>query len=348
MTRYGIAAGLLALYVTGAVWVVGREGETYRLSLQHVPVVSPVEPNPPADTTKHEPPAPPPVVPIDTPKAVPAPPDTPKLVPALPDTPKPKQVPDKSVAVALKKMPVPAPASALWNEDFMKKTWDVDRLSVEDERRLGEALHGLVLMFHHRVDSGPEWERVRMAADPYLEARSRKEFEYKFAVLDSDACCAFSLPGGYVYVCRGLFDLIGKEEDYALEFVLAHEIAHVDQRHALMCLQDPDVKGLELGTLQAFLAVIIPWGYMDRLEYDADRWADTQMNKLGHTKRERLAFLRKWRGYARTNGFESARGLPKPESSLSPFENHSRAHPTVYDRLKRLGELTKPDPVRGR
>ena len=39
---------------------------------------------------------------------------------------------------------------------------------------------------------------------------------------------AFSTPGGYIYVSRGLFDLIGEDEDYALRFAVGHEIAHVD------------------------------------------------------------------------------------------------------------------------
>jgi hypothetical protein len=348
MTRYGVAAALLALYVCGAVWAVRRQGEAYRASLKPAPSVSHVETAPPPlpDVKTEGPPSPPSPVPspaapplaMSTAKTAPAPAVTPaKAAPAAPVAPKP----------AAPRTPGPA-TSSFWNQDAMTKTWDVDHLSVEDERRLGLVLNELVLRFHHPIETGPDWQRVMEAAAPYLKARARPQIEYTFTVLDSDACCAFSHPGGYVYVCRGLFELIGEEEEYALEFVLAHEIAHVDRRHALECLQDPGLKGLKLGTLQAFLAVIFPRGYMDRLEYDADLWAYTRMTQLGRTPRERLAFLRKWRGYARTNGFENIRGLPTPKSELSPFENHSRAHPPVYLRLKRLEELTKPDPVRGR
>ena len=104
--------------------------------------------------------------------------------------------------------------------------------------------------------------------------RSRKELDYTFTILDSEAVNAFSHPGGYIYVTRGLMDWIGEDENYVLQFVLAHEIYHVDQRHALTCLRDPGVKKLSIGTLQAFYLLIFPRGYYpDLMDYQADAWA---------------------------------------------------------------------------
>ena len=363
MTRYGVAAVVLVLYASGAVLVVGRMGETYRTSLKqelaaHVETLPPAVPSEKAEERPIPPPPAPPTAapqpevlaakaeptPAATPVREPEPAKVPAAAPRLAPQPaaplEPKPAPTASANLAA--------SSPFWNQEAMTKTWDLDHLSLEDERRLGLALNELVLKFHHRVQTGPEWQRIMEAAAPYLKACSRKDLEYTFTVLDSDACCAFSHPGGYVYVCRGLFDLIGADEESVLEFVLAHEIAHVDRRHALECLQDPGLKGLKLGTLQAFLAVIFPRGYMDRLEFEADTWAYTRMTQLERTKRERLAFLRKWQGHARENGFENVRGLPEPKSDLSPFENHSRAHPPAYLRLKRLQEFTNSAPAPGR
>ena len=127
-----------------------------------------------------------------------------------------------------------------------------------------------------------------------------------------------------------------------LEFVLAHEIAHVDLRHALTCLRDPGVKKLGLGTLPQFLLIIFPWAYPDQLDFEADRWADLQMLRLDRTKRERLAFLRKLEWFARDNGFENGREPPELHPDSSPVENHLRAHPAAYKRLKQLESLTAP------
>jgi predicted Zn-dependent protease len=55
-------------------------------------------------------------------------------------------------------------------------------------------------------------------------------FDYRFAIVDDTAPNAFALPGGYVFVSRGLLALSNSEEELA--GVLGHEIAHVALRHA--------------------------------------------------------------------------------------------------------------------
>lgn len=58
----------------------------------------------------------------------------------------------------------------------------------------------------------------------------RPEVEYKFFLLDSPVVNAFALPGGYVYVTRGLLAVANSEAQLA--GVLAHEIGHVTARHS--------------------------------------------------------------------------------------------------------------------
>lgn len=54
--------------------------------------------------------------------------------------------------------------------------------------------------------------------------------EFEFRVLDSPVINAFALPGGYVYVTRGLMAHLNNEAQLAV--VLSHEIGHVEARHA--------------------------------------------------------------------------------------------------------------------
>ncbi len=62
-----------------------------------------------------------------------------------------------------------------------------------------------------------------------LNAR-RAEIQYRFFVVEMTEPNAFAIPGGYIYVSRGLLNLVNSEEELAN--VIAHEIAHVDARHA--------------------------------------------------------------------------------------------------------------------
>lgn len=55
------------------------------------------------------------------------------------------------------------------------------------------------------------------------------ELRFTFTVLNSDITNAFALPGGYVYVTRGLLSLASNEAELA--GVLGHEIGHVTARH---------------------------------------------------------------------------------------------------------------------
>jgi predicted Zn-dependent protease len=57
----------------------------------------------------------------------------------------------------------------------------------------------------------------------------RKNLEWHFTVLDSPEVNAFALPGGYVYVTRGLMAYMESEADLA--GVIGHEIGHVTARH---------------------------------------------------------------------------------------------------------------------
>ncbi|MEM9158376.1 MAG: M48 family metalloprotease [Verrucomicrobiota bacterium] len=57
-----------------------------------------------------------------------------------------------------------------------------------------------------------------------------RDTEFTFRVLDSDVVNAFALPGGYVYVTRGLLAHLNNEAQLAV--VLGHEITHVAGRHA--------------------------------------------------------------------------------------------------------------------
>jgi predicted Zn-dependent protease len=58
----------------------------------------------------------------------------------------------------------------------------------------------------------------------------RGRFSYKFQVVDQDAPNAFALPGGYIFVSRGLLVLSNSEDQLAN--VIGHEIVHVARRHA--------------------------------------------------------------------------------------------------------------------
>ncbi len=235
----------------------------------------------------------------------------------------------------------PLAGSAFWNQPQWTRVWDVNHLSLDDERRLRDEFHELIVRFNPLVDDSSPWlSRVEELAEPFMKTLHRKEIKYQFFVLNSDVVNAFSIPGGNVYLSRALFDLIGDDEDYALQFAIGHEMAHVDLEHAVKCLRDPGVMKMREGTLQKLFMLILPFGYLESAsvdqEFEADQWAATRMQRIDRTRREILLFLQKLEGYSKAHGFYEGRIKPQPGRDLSPLENHYRAQTAARKRLKNL------------
>ena len=62
-----------------------------------------------------------------------------------------------------------------------------------------------------------------------VAAQADRPVAYKFAILDTEAVTAYALPGGYVFITRGA--LANMRNEAELAGTLAHEVAHVNERH---------------------------------------------------------------------------------------------------------------------
>jgi predicted Zn-dependent protease len=107
-------------------------------------------------------------------------------------------------------------------------------ISVEKEKELGaeeakkvEKSMGLV--------TDPEIVAYVEAIGQRLAKHSPKhDVSYTFKIVDMELPNAFALPGGHVYVSRGLLALVNSEDELA--GVMGHEIGHVAGRHAVQRL----------------------------------------------------------------------------------------------------------------
>lgn len=76
---------------------------------------------------------------------------------------------------------------------------------------------------------------VNLVGRTVAEVSDRPELTYRFAILNSREQNAFAAPGGYIFVTIGLLKTLKNEAELA--GVLAHEVAHVTQKHMLKTLQ---------------------------------------------------------------------------------------------------------------
>ncbi|MDH3562733.1 MAG: M48 family metalloprotease, partial [Gammaproteobacteria bacterium] len=70
----------------------------------------------------------------------------------------------------------------------------------------------------------------------------RPDLPWHFAVLDTDGVNAFAVPGGYIFITRGM--LLRMRDEAELAGVLAHEVTHVVEKHALNTMRKGNITGL--------------------------------------------------------------------------------------------------------
>ncbi|WP_395023226.1 M48 family metalloprotease [Dongia sp.] len=101
----------------------------------------------------------------------------------------------------------------------------------QSEAALGAEEHPKILAeFGGAYDEKPNLNAYVTQLGKAVAANSeRQDVEYTFTVLNSEEINAFALPGGYVYITRGLLTLANNEAEVA--GVLGHEIGHVTARH---------------------------------------------------------------------------------------------------------------------
>ncbi len=130
------------------------------------------------------------------------------------------------------------------------------------------------LVAHVGLYDGGDWaEYVEEVGMRLASTSERPHLPWSFKVLDDPTVNAFALPGGYVYVTRGILAELGSEAELAA--VLGHEIGHVTAKHTLH-RQSQQV----LATAGVVTAAVV----LD--PEHADDWAELGMLGVG------LAFLK--------------------------------------------------------
>ena len=113
-------------------------------------------------------------------------------------------------------------------QTLVAATTKIDR---DDEVRIGRGVAARLLAQHGRWSESALNRYVSLVGQALVQAAGRRDIAYHFAVLDERTANAFSTPGGYIFVTRGILAVMRDEAELA--GVLGHEIAHVNLRHIL-------------------------------------------------------------------------------------------------------------------
>ncbi|KPK11239.1 MAG: hypothetical protein AMJ68_06475 [Acidithiobacillales bacterium SG8_45] len=108
---------------------------------------------------------------------------------------------------------------------------DLSLMSEEREIALGKKNHPEILKQYGVYDDPKLQAYVNRIGQELVKHSHRTNLTYTFTVLDSPDVNAFALPGGYIYITRGILAFINSEAELAA--VLGHELGHVTARHGV-------------------------------------------------------------------------------------------------------------------
>ncbi len=148
------------------------------------------------------------------------------------------------------------------------------------EKDIGLEEHEKVLASQPILQDEELLEYVSEVGNRIAAVSHRPDLEYTFTIIDSPAINAMALPGGYVYVNRGLLTFMNSEA--ALAAVIAHEIGHITARHAVQQHARGAIANAA-ATVGGFVtAVATGSGYAgNQISQVASIWAQTGLSGFG-------------------------------------------------------------------
>ncbi|MBP9853757.1 MAG: septum formation protein Maf [Candidatus Omnitrophica bacterium] len=205
--------------------------------------------------------------------------------------------------------------------------------STEKEVKIGE---GVAHQFNEKfkMDEGVEENaRVEEILNKLVAVCDRQDVVYFIKIIDEEDINATALPGGYIYVFKGVLD--HAKNDDQLAGVIAHEIGHITAKHGLKHLQ-ASYGGLVLqlasmrsksnlgpGVNLALTSLFFEYSQKDELE--ADELGVKYMEKAGYDPREMINFLETIR----------KEDEKKPLREFSYF----KSHPHIPERIANINRI---------
>jgi predicted Zn-dependent protease len=220
----------------------------------------------------------------------------------------------------------------------------ISLVSVNQEIEIGKQANAQVRKQVPELKDSETSEYIRGIGRRLAAHAGGPKYPYSFAVVDYREINAFALPGGPVWVHRGILHVATNESQLA--GVMAHEIAHISERHAADQLTKATMANWSLGVLGALLgndggatAAKLAAGFLaDGLFLKFSRDHEREADRVGLQMLTRAG----WDGRGMVELFEMLRHEQKRDPGR--VEMFFSTHPSPQDRVVRL----QTDVARGR
>ncbi len=247
------------------------------------------------------------------------------------------------------------------------------RITPEQEYYIGRAVGAQILRrygIYEDADANLYVNQVGQALAVFCEAPDVFA-GYHFVILDSDQINAFAAPGAFIFVTRGMLRCAQGEDELAA--VLAHEIAHVQNRDAIKSIKESRwTKALTLIATEAvqhagrrdvgritdvfgdivgdMVETLITKGYSREQEMRSDLDGVRILTRAGYNPHAMITMLGRMHERLKPRGVDFARTHPGPQTRIAKLrpaiQGDNRAVPRARKaRFKQAlaGALSRPD-----
>jgi beta-barrel assembly-enhancing protease len=122
--------------------------------------------------------------------------------------------------------------------------------TIDDEKKLGKEFYDQMVKNHLLLENKKLNDYIKQIGNLILTQSKNVPFEFHFYIVNSNAINAFATPGGYIYINKGLINVVENEGELA--GVIAHEIGHANGRHLASLIEKS--QKLNIATLAAIIA----------------------------------------------------------------------------------------------
>jgi len=212
-------------------------------------------------------------------------------------------------------------------------------MPASQEAAIGAQEHKKILaQFGGEVKDKALRDYVTRVGGKIVPHTERPDVNYTFTLLDSPIVNAFAVPGGYVYVTRGILTLAKNEAELAA--VIAHEIGHITARHSAERYSTSVVTGIGANILSAALNVngasqalglgtnLYLKSYSRSQEHEADDLGVRYLSRAGYNPDAMANFLQALENHSALEAAEAGR-------KQNNIPNYLSTHPVTAERITR-------------
>lgn len=182
---------------------------------------------------------------------------------------------------------------------------------------------------------------VGATLQPYLR---RQDIPFEFHVVESGSINAFALPGGQIFVLRGMMDFLETEAELAA--ILGHEMSHVDLRHCVEryqyqhAMKRAGVHGV--GRMMDLARMLVAIGYSQYQELEADAEGSRVAIEAGYDPdAAETVFNRLAKQFGETARPPATTPAGEVERSMEEaLRDYFRTHPRTPERVAKMHALT--------